>query len=56
LNHSASPGQDILKVGQAGCQWLVPIILATQEAEIRKIHWKRERPQYKKGLAELLKW
>jgi hypothetical protein len=25
------------KVQEAGCQWLTPVILATQEAEIRRI-------------------
>jgi hypothetical protein len=27
----------INKKGQAGCRWLMPVILATQEAEIRRI-------------------
>jgi hypothetical protein len=50
----------------AGCWWLTPIILAIQEAEIRKIGvWGQgkyfERPylentQYKKEVAECLKW
>jgi hypothetical protein len=25
------------KLNAAGCQWLMPVILATQEAEIRRI-------------------
>jgi hypothetical protein len=29
-------GNDI-KVNGAGCQWLAPVILATQEAEIRRL-------------------
>jgi hypothetical protein len=28
---------NIKKTGLAGCQWLMPVILATQEAEIRRI-------------------
>jgi hypothetical protein len=29
--------KDVRTITQAGCQWLIPIILATQEAEIRRI-------------------
>jgi hypothetical protein len=25
------------RIGESGCQWLTPVILATQEAEIRRI-------------------
>jgi hypothetical protein len=55
----------ILKVSvNAGCKWLTRVILATQEAEIRKISVKLSqlmRPYLKKthhktGLAEWLKW
>jgi hypothetical protein len=40
------------------CQWLTPIILATQEAEIRRIWFTRpylEKTHHKKELVEWLK-
>jgi hypothetical protein len=48
---------------QARCQWLTPIILATQEADIRRITVRSqpftrsylEKAYHKKGLAEWLK-
>jgi hypothetical protein len=50
-----------------GHQWLVPIILATQEAEVRRIKVRSQpgqivlrsylkNTQHTKGLAEWLKW
>jgi hypothetical protein len=48
----------------SGHQWLTPVILATQEAEIRRIEvWANslrefvsKKPITKKGLVEWLKW
>jgi hypothetical protein len=52
---------------QAGCQWLMPVILATQEAAFRRIN-RRSQPQANslllgkkkktilKKLLEWLKW
>jgi hypothetical protein len=52
---------------EAGCQWLVPVVLAAQEAEIRRITvqsqtWENssgdtisEKKHHKKGLVEWLK-
>jgi hypothetical protein len=47
----------------ARCLWLMPLILATQEAEIRRLALGKqfvrpylENAQHKKGLAEWLKW
>jgi hypothetical protein len=51
----------------ARCWWLTPVILATQEAEIRRITVQSQprqivldtlsqNTQHKKGLAEWLKW
>jgi hypothetical protein len=52
-----------LRKKRAGCQWLTPVILATQEAEIRRITVRRKPRQivcktlsqkslHKKGLKE----
>jgi hypothetical protein len=52
----------------ARCQWLTPVILATQEAEIRRIEVQSQsgenslrdptlkKAHHKKGLAQWLKW
>jgi hypothetical protein len=47
----------------AGCWWLTPIILATQEAEIRRIEFQSQPRQIvhetlsqKNPLVEWLKW
>jgi hypothetical protein len=48
----------------ARCQWLIPVILATEEAEIKKIQFKAspgkkfERPYLKKAFTKigLVKW
>jgi hypothetical protein len=45
--------------GEARCQWLMPVILATQETEIRRTEVQSQRVQivlkkihHKKGLVE----
>jgi hypothetical protein len=57
--------QAVRRILQAGSQWLTPVILASQEAELRKIAvgsqtWANTRPylektQHKKGMVEWLK-
>jgi hypothetical protein len=36
-NNSIETAFEVKSVGLAGCWWLMPVILATQEAEIRRI-------------------